>query len=213
MGLGKHTSRKSSYADDDTRRTQVRRKLVVVGDGECGKTCLLIVFSKDEFPEEYVPTVFETYVADIEVDERPVELALWDTAGQEDYDRLRPLSYPDSDVILICFSIANPVSLGNVVDKWLPEVSHFCPKVPIILVGTKKDLRTDPDVLEHLWLTKEKPVTTEQGQQVAAFIKAHAYLECSSRTREGVQQVFETATLAAIRKRKPRSSRAKCRIL
>ena len=45
----------------------IRKKLVVVGDGECGKTCLLIVFSKDEFPEVYVPTVFETYVADIEV--------------------------------------------------------------------------------------------------------------------------------------------------
>ena len=68
---------------------QVRRKLVIVGDGECGKTCLLIVFSRDEFPEVYVPTVFETYVASIDVDNRQVELALWDTAGQEDYDRLR----------------------------------------------------------------------------------------------------------------------------
>uniref|UniRef100_A0A667X2A8 Rho-related GTP-binding protein RhoA-C n=1 Tax=Myripristis murdjan TaxID=586833 RepID=A0A667X2A8_9TELE len=89
----------------------IRKKLVIVGDGACGKTCLLIVFSKDQFPEVYVPTVFENYVADIEVDSKQVELALWDTAGQEDYDRLRPLSYPDTDVILMCFSIDSPDSL------------------------------------------------------------------------------------------------------
>uniref|UniRef100_A0A8C5Y836 Uncharacterized protein n=1 Tax=Microcebus murinus TaxID=30608 RepID=A0A8C5Y836_MICMU len=86
----------------------VRKKLVIVGDGACGKTCLLIVFSKDQFPEQYVPTVFENYVAVIEVDGKQVELALWDTAGQEDYERLRPFSYPDTDVILMCFSINNP---------------------------------------------------------------------------------------------------------
>ena len=61
----------------------IRKKLVIVGDGACGKTCLLIVFSKDQFPEVYVPTVFENYVADIEVDNKQVELALWDTAGNE----------------------------------------------------------------------------------------------------------------------------------
>ena len=83
-----------------------------------GKTCLLIVFSKDQFPEVYVPTVFENYVSDIEVDGKQVELALWDTAGQEDYDRLRPLSYPDTDVILMCFAIDSPDSLENI-----PEVS------------------------------------------------------------------------------------------
>ena len=136
-----------------------RKKLVIVGDGTCGKTCLLIVFSKDEFPEVYVPTVFENYVADIEVDNRQVsfymkvkrekingnkvELALWDTAGQEDYDRLRPLSYPDTDVILMCFSIDSPDSLQNIPEKWVPEVKHFCPNVPIVLVGNKKDLRYD----------------------------------------------------------------------
>jgi len=52
--------------------TTIRKKLVIVGDGACGKTCLLIVFSKDQFPEVYVPTVFENYVADIEVDGKQV---------------------------------------------------------------------------------------------------------------------------------------------
>lgn len=69
---------------------------------------------------------------------KQVELALWDTAGQEDYDRLRPLSYPDTDVILMCFSIDSPDSLENIPEKWTPEVRHFCPNVPIILVGNKK---------------------------------------------------------------------------
>ncbi|KAK8912581.1 GTP-binding protein rhoA [Metarhizium anisopliae] len=94
-----------------------RRKLVVVGDGACGKTCLLVTFSKGQFPEKYVPTVFENYVADIAVDGSNLELALWDTAGQEDYDRLRPLSYPGAQVVLICFAIDSPDSLENVKEK------------------------------------------------------------------------------------------------
>ena len=61
--------------------------------------------------------MFENYVADVEVDGKHVELALWDTAGQEDYDRLRPLSYPDSHVILICFAVDSPDSLDNVQEK------------------------------------------------------------------------------------------------
>ena len=115
-----------------------KKKLVIVGDGACGKSCLLIVFSKDEFPQDYVPTVFDTHVADIEVDGKHVELVLWDTAGQEDYDRLRPLSYPDTDVIVMCFSIDAPDTLENIPEKWTPEIRHFCPTVPIILVGNKK---------------------------------------------------------------------------
>jgi len=113
----------------------LHRKLVIVGDGACGKTCLLIVFSKGTFPDIYVPTVFENYVSTIVVDGKSIELALWDTAGQEDYDRLRPLSYPDADVILICFSIDSIDSLENVEEKWYPEVRTFCPNLPVLLVG------------------------------------------------------------------------------
>ncbi|KAF7637122.1 Ras-like GTP-binding protein Rho1 [Meloidogyne graminicola] len=189
----------------------IRRKLVIVGDGACGKTCLLIVFSKDDFPEVYVPTVFENYVADIEVDQRQVELALWDTAGQEDYDRLRPLSYPDTNVILMCFSVDSPDSLENITEKWTPEVRHFCPNVPIILVGNKKDLRTDPQTVKELAKNKQEPVTSEAAQAVAQQIGAYAYLECSAKFKEGVQEVFETATRAALQQKDRK--RKRCSVL
>ncbi|KAH3700828.1 hypothetical protein DPMN_075808 [Dreissena polymorpha] len=168
----------------------IRKKLVIVGDGACGKTSLLIVFSKDQFPQNYVPTVFENYVADIEVDGKKVELLLCDSAGQEDYDRLRPLSYLDTDVILVCFSIASPDSLENIPVKWKPEVKHFCPNVPIILVGNKKDTRNDENIKE--------PVRTDEGRSMSEKINAFSYLECSAQTKEGVREVFETATRAAL---------------
>jgi len=191
----------------------IRKKLVIVGDGACGKTCLLIVFSKDEFPEVYVPTVFENYVADIEVDNRQVELALWDTAGQEDYDRLRPLSYPDTDVILMCFSIDQPDSLENIPEKWVPEVKHFCPNVPIVLVGNKKDLRNDDYTIRDLQRNKQSPVSYNEGEQMASRIGAKAYLECSALTKDGVRGVFEAATRAALqRKTKPKQS-MKCSLI
>lgn len=154
-----------------------------------------------------------------------VELALWDTAGQEDYDRLRPLSYPDTDVILMCFSIDSPDSLENIPEKWTPEVKHFCPNVPIILVGNKKvrpcpqslpltdstgaqDLRNDPNTIKELAKMKQKPVTSEEGRAMAEKINAYGYLECSAKTKDGVREVFETATRAALQVK--RRNRKKC---
>jgi len=191
----------------------IRKKLVIVGDGACGKTCLLIVFSKDEFPEVYVPTVFENYVADIEVDSRQVELALWDTAGQEDYDRLRPLSYPDTDVILMCFSIDQPDSLENIPEKWVPEVKHFCPNVPIVLVGNKKDLRNDDYTIRDLQRNKQQPVSYSEGEQMASRIGAKAYLECSALTKEGVRGVFEAATRAALQRKAKKNKGSGCQLI
>ncbi|XP_042364360.1 rho-related GTP-binding protein RhoA-D-like [Plectropomus leopardus] len=195
-----------------TDMAAIRKKLVIVGDGACGKTCLLIVFSKDQFPEVYVPTVFENYIADIEVDGKQVELALWDTAGQEDYDRLRPLSYPDTDVILMCFSIDSPDSLENIPEKWTPEVKHFCPSVPIILVGNKKDLRNDEHTRRELAKMKQEPVKIEEGREMASRISAFGYLECSAKTKDGVREVFEMATRAALQVKK-KKKRSGCTLL
>ena len=148
---------------------------------------------------------------------RQVELALWDTAGQEDYDRLRPLSYPDTHVILMCFAVDSPDSLENIPEKWNPEVRHFCPNVPIILVGNKKDLRNDPATRQELERMKQAPVRAEEGRAMAERIGAVAYVECSAKTKDGVREVFETATREALKKHKRSRSRPggkkKCRIL
>lgn len=131
-----------SYSNPSKNRRSTptdKAKLVVVGDGGVGKTCLLCVYSEQRFPQvcctpfllfrhsggsltfrtqDYVPTVFETSVATVPFGgNKLVEFALWDTAGQEEYDRLRPLSYPDTDVILVCFSCDYPSSIENIEDK------------------------------------------------------------------------------------------------
>ena len=127
-------------------------------------------------------------------------MALFDTAGQEDFDRLRPLSYPDTNIVLMCFSVDNPTSIGSVVEKWMPEVRHFCGKCPVILVACKMDLRTDERVISKLKTQNEKPVTTDYGKKVADQIKADAYMECSAKTREGVPELFVAAARLSYKK-------------
>ncbi|KAK2719401.1 ras-related C3 botulinum toxin substrate 1-like isoform X2 [Artemia franciscana] len=188
-------------------------KCVVVGDGTVGKTCMLISYTTDSFPGEYVPTVFDNYSAPMVCDGVAVSLGLWDTAGQEDYDRLRPLSYPQTDVFLICFSVISPSSYENVTSKWYPEIKHHCPDAPIILVGTKIDLRDDKDMLSYLSEQGMSPIKREQGQKLASKIRAVKYLECSALTQRGLKQVFEEAVRAVIRPEPVKRKQRKCAIL
>jgi len=168
-------------------------KLMVVGDGSVGKTCLLISYTTNSFPGEYVPTVFDNYNANAIVEGNPVNLGLWDTAGSEEYDTLRPLSYPGTDVFLICFSLFSPESYQNVERKWFKEISEHAPEVPILLVGTKLDLRTKQEAIQALKENHQEPITTAQGEALAKKIGAKKYLECSALTQEGLAKVFEEA--------------------
>ncbi|KAM8883110.1 cell division control protein 42 homolog isoform 1-T1 [Synchiropus picturatus] len=173
-------------------------KCVVVGDGAVGKTCLLISYTTNKFPSEYVPTVFDNYAVTVMIGGEPYTLGLFDTAGQEDYDRLRPLSYPQTDVFLICFSVVSPSSFENVREKWVPEISHHCPRTPYLLVGTQIDLRDDGNILEKLAKNKQRPLTSEVGDKLARDLKAVKYAECSALTQRGLKNVFDEAILAAL---------------
>ncbi|CAG9108112.1 hypothetical protein JYU34_011459 [Plutella xylostella] len=172
--------------------TTARLKITVVGDGMVGKTCLLYVYTQDIFPKEYVPTVFDNYVGHITVDGEEVEMALWDTAGQEDYERLRPLSYTHTNCFLVCYSVGNRASYDNVVLKWYPELKHFSGAVPIVLVATKIDLRTT---------SPTQTITTQEGKKLKKKIRAAALVECSALERVNLNEVFEEAVRAGLRKK------------
>jgi len=136
-------------------------KCVVVGDGSVGKTCMLISYTKNQFPAEYVPTVFDNYCVQIDIDDEELpdvsemQLDLWDTAGQEDYNKLRPLSYEEADVFLICFSTVERSSFDNVRDRWFPEIKPKLPekggRLQALIVGTKTDLRDGTGPVSKLY--------------------------------------------------------------
>jgi Ras-related C3 botulinum toxin substrate 1 len=160
----------------------VHLKTVAVGHGAVGKTCMYIRYATGNFPEEYVPTVFDNYSAERVLDGQSYELGLWDTAGGEDYPRLRPLSYPNTDVFLLLFSVDDSLtSFEDIFSYWWAELKHHCPDVPIILVGSKIDLRHNGAVT----------ITTESGEAMAKKIRAAKYMEISSLQDRGVTELFE----------------------
>eukprot|EP01097_Dermamoeba_algensis_P005222 TRINITY_DN3317_c0_g3_i3.p1 TRINITY_DN3317_c0_g3~~TRINITY_DN3317_c0_g3_i3.p1 ORF type:complete len:214 (-),score=30.84 TRINITY_DN3317_c0_g3_i3:135-776(-) len=186
--------------DSDKDYSNCKRiKLVVVGDGAVGKTSLLISYATGKFPTEYIPTVFENYTTPMDYSGETILLHLWDTAGQEDYDRLRPLSYPGADVVLLCFSTVSQASYSAIREKWYPEVNHYIPSVPHLLVGTKVDCREaqepDPNV------GKFDPITTDKGEEMAKAIGAVKYIEISSRTRHNLDEVFRQAVKVTLETR------------
>ncbi|XP_050407250.1 cell division control protein 42 homolog [Patella vulgata] len=194
-------------------------KCVLIGDGAVGKTSLIVSYTTNGYPTEYVPTAFDHFSVLVTVDNNPVRLQLCDTAGQDDFDTLRPLCYPNTDVFLVCFSVVSPTSFKNVLEKWVPEIKKHSPKTPIVLVGTQGDLRNDVQVLIELARYQEVPVSETDALHLADHIGAMQYVECSALTQKNLKEVFDTAILVSLKltsalKRTPsrRSKRSKLSI-
>eukprot|EP01090_Pellita_catalonica_P005356 TRINITY_DN1532_c0_g2_i1.p1 TRINITY_DN1532_c0_g2~~TRINITY_DN1532_c0_g2_i1.p1 ORF type:complete len:352 (+),score=60.14 TRINITY_DN1532_c0_g2_i1:173-1228(+) len=185
-------------------------KIVVVGDGTVGKTCLLIAYTMKAFPRDYVPTVFDNYNAVVQWEGRPINLGLWDTAGQDDFEHMRPISYLSADIYLLFFAIDNPTSLQNIKHKWMPEISKHITDQPLILVGTKKDLRRDAATVRELKKKKQKPVSFKQGRKMAREIGCVAYIECSAIQNTGFRDIFSQTIAAILNKRHKKKHGSVC---
>lgn len=165
--------------------------------------------------------MFENYVHDIFIDGQSVQLSLWDTAGQEEFDRLRSLSYSDTHCIMLCFSIDSPDSLENVQTRWVGEIADNCEGVKLVLVALKCDLRSNEDSDGEQPMNNEddslnpynahgsnnpyqqsrRLISYEEGLSIAKKVGALRYLECSAKKNRGVNEAFSEAARCALNAR------------
>ena len=186
-------------------------KCVFIGDGAVGKTSLIVSYTTNGYPSEYVPTAIDTYDVVVQVDGEPVCFEMCDTPGQDDFDTLRPLCYPNTDVFLVCFSVVSPSSFINVKEKWIPEIKRSQKRnkiPPIVLVGTQSDLRNDATTRAELTRFKEVPVSEAEARRLAQQLGCESYIESSSLTQHNLKEVFDEAIVAGLKGRRKKEKLA-----
>lgn len=161
--------------------------IVVVGDGAVGKTCLLHSFTDKSFSNFYQPTIYDKESIDMILDGQKYTIQLHDTAGQEEYDKIRQQFYKRADCFLLCYCIDNNVSFENAASKWIPEIKTDPPK-PIVLIGTKLDMRKG----------KSSEVSTADGEKLKRSMNANSFVECSAKDGINVQLAVQEGVRACL---------------
>ncbi|CAG7784720.1 unnamed protein product [Allacma fusca] len=178
--------------------------IVVVGDDFCGKSCLIGSYLTNEFSDEYRPNMHETHFTEITLKGKRYNLNIHDIPGSDSYCKVHPCDYPQANCFIVCFAINDENSLKNIQTKWIPEIKHSCPEASFILVGTKSDLKNSPS---------QPVIPLVQCKAQCKSIGVKSFLECSAKTNEGAQKVFETTIKTVLKpvKRKPgKSQQCKC---
>ncbi|XP_063443753.1 ras-related C3 botulinum toxin substrate 1-like isoform X1 [Mytilus trossulus] len=190
---------------------RIQVKCVVMGDIKVGKTSLIMSYAYNMFQEEDIPLVFD-FKTTITENDKPVDLVLWDTCGNADYNKLRPVSLPDTDVCLLCFSLDDPDSFTFVEEKVYPDIKRLCPNTLTLLVGTKKDLiKIDQNDQE---IKKKDTDRYAHGINLAEQIQAVKYMECSAKTGEGIKSVLQEAIKCVFNKtKKIKEKKSNCYVL
>jgi small GTP-binding protein len=191
-------------------------KIVCVGDGATGKSSNLAVFSTNKFMEFYEPTIFDNMSAQLMLDyngrQIVTHLQLWDTAGQESFENMRKLSYPGTNIFILCYSVISPTSYANVKSSWIPEIRRECgPDIPIFLVGTKTDLRDEDEEFQKVLEQKNiKPLTYDDGMKLLKEYNLAGFMECSAKTQYNIQPLFKQVTILGLDHKYKKSNSNAC---
>lgn len=189
-------------------------KCVVVGDGAVGKTSMLLSYTTRGYMSDYIPTIFDSFPVTMACEDETFKVTLVDTAGQETYDRIRTLTYYDADIFILCFSLVEPSSFENLSSRWLSELKHYRPQTPFMVVGTHLDIREEiiqkegiPATRGHTSRKERTFITHRKASKWTKRNGAVGYVECSSLTGEGVDDVFQMALCRVVAPKKKRSLR------
>jgi len=200
---GHYSPSLGGMTNDSSNTNSSKIKCVFLGDGAVGKTSLIVSYTTNGYPNEYVPTAIDTYDVVVHVDGEPVTFEMNDTPGQDDFDTLRPLVYPNTDVFLLCFSVVSPSSFTNIREKWIPEIKKSGSKsVPLILVGTQSDLRNDVNTRVELAKYKESPISEAEAKKLCKDLNCESYIETSALTQHNLKEVFDEAIIYGLKGRK-----------
>ena len=188
--------------------TDIERKVkcVFLGDNNSGKTCLLLqlCYSSNNLSRKQVESFTSAYKANIDVNGKIYQLELWDTESQKERKSARQTNYPETDVFCLCFSIADVESFRNVERKWYKEVKEYEPNAPIVLLGTKLDLRDE--VKKRGKEEGGHMVSYKEAKKMGKKINAIKYIECSALKQRGHIDVLNEAVRAVAIKSKKKGN-------
>ena len=175
--------------------SDINVKITPVGDGATGKTSMLTSYTNKTVPEDHVATVFDNYSACVTVNGQQVTLNLADTAGQEDFEAIRALCYPNTHVYLCVFAVNDRTSFDNIPSKWMKELQDkdkvkSSLGVPIIIVGNKVDLRATEDCVSR---EEGESLLKKMQEKYGTTTKRILYMECSALKSTGLREIFDEA--------------------
>lgn len=180
--------------EEEENDSKLKRMVVFGGDLGAGKTSMCIHHMTGQPPEHYIPIKFDNHDKDYSINGKTFSVSFNDhEGGGQDWPRLRPFSYVGADCVVLCFSIGSPDAFARIQKFWFPFTKRYCPEAKLVLVGTKKDLREDQEVIKEHAENNKRLVTFEEGEELSRKIKAECYLECSTSRGEGIEEIFQRA--------------------